>query len=144
MKKYLLYLDDVRIPTQPGWILVTNYDEFVDKVNEIGLANFNLISLDHDLGQSAMTEWFRATHHEKDNVIKYENISEKTGMDCAKFLVELSMDTNTPLPPIVVHSANNVGSENIMELINNYLNFCGLPMTCRRVSIEHTIYNGED
>ena len=40
-----IYLDDVRTPKlEPDvgeWIVVRNYDEFVEKVNEIGLENID-------------------------------------------------------------------------------------------------------
>ena len=52
-----IYLDDVRIPVDPSWIVVRSYDEFVQKINTIGLENIELISLDHDLGDTAMNEW---------------------------------------------------------------------------------------
>ena len=55
---YRIYLDDVRTPTGDNWIVVRNYDEFVNKVNEIGLENIDIISLDHDLGDTAMKEYF--------------------------------------------------------------------------------------
>jgi len=43
MKK--IYLDDVRTPIDKNdWVVVRNYDEFVDKINEIGLENIELIS----------------------------------------------------------------------------------------------------
>ena len=38
-----IYLDDVRTPTGDNWIVVRNYDEFVNKVNEIGLGNIDII-----------------------------------------------------------------------------------------------------
>ena len=62
MKKYI-YLDDVRTPVDKDWIVVRNYDEFVNKVTEIGLENIALISLDHDLGDSAMKEWYSNVYH---------------------------------------------------------------------------------
>jgi len=52
MKKRI-YLDDVRTPVEKDqWVVVRDYVEFVDKVNEIGLENISLISLDHDLGET--------------------------------------------------------------------------------------------
>ena len=91
-----------------------------------------VIMLDHDLGEKAMIAWENSI---ETNTIDYDNINEMTGYDCAKYLVEVSMDTKTPLPVIFVHSFNNVGSQNIVALINNYLHFCGLPETCKRVQI---------
>ena len=35
--KSKIYLDDVRTPIQSDWVVVRNYDEFVEKVDEIGL-----------------------------------------------------------------------------------------------------------
>ena len=43
MNKKYIYLDDVRIPNDPRWTVVKNYDEFVAKVTEIGLENIELI-----------------------------------------------------------------------------------------------------
>ena len=57
MQKKKIYLDDIRTPVDKRWTVVRNYDEFVDKVTEIGLENIEIISLDHDLGPSAMAEW---------------------------------------------------------------------------------------
>lgn len=138
MKKKFLYLDDVRVPKDDHWILVKDYDEFIAKVNEFGLDGFYTISLDHDLGMGAMREWYRAVEWDGDNEINYDNIQEKTGMDCAKFLVNLSMDTGIDLPLILVHSANNVGAENIISYINNYLKSQGKNQTCMRIEIAHT------
>jgi hypothetical protein len=76
----------------------------------------------------------------KDNYqLDYTNITEKTGYDCCKFLVSESMSKNIPLPQIYVHSANPIGSANMMGYINNYFMNCRLPQTCIRVSIQHTI-----
>jgi hypothetical protein len=50
-----------------------------------------------------------------------------------------SMTKSIPLPQIYVHSANPIGSANIMGYINNYFMNCRMPQTCVRVKIEHTI-----
>lgn len=90
-----LYLDDIRaVPT--GYFLVTSYDEFVSFLKEHGLPIF--ISFDHDLGE------------------------EKTGYDCAKFLVEYCLDHVETLPDYKVHSQNPVGKENIEKLLENFKN----------------------
>jgi len=137
IEKVRLYLDDVRTPLQDDWIVVRNYDEFVDKIHFHGLENIEVISLDHDLGDSAMFEYY---NNVKDNYqLDYTNITEKTGYDCCKFLVSESMTKNIPLPQIYVHSANPIGSANMMGYINNYFMNCRLPQTCIRVTIQHTI-----
>ncbi len=137
MDKIRIYLDDVRTPNQDTWVIARNYDEFVKIVNEIGLSSIDMISLDHDLGESAMKEYF--TNVSPNYKLDYNNISEKTGYDCAKFLVDKSIEDNVPLPLVYVHSANPIGSANIMGYINNYLKNCRLPQTCVRVRIEHTV-----
>ena len=141
MKQYI-YLDDVRTPTQgvgednQPWVIVRSYDEFVEKVNEIGLENIQAISLDHDLGDSAMKEWHNNVYH--NYKLDYDNITEKTGYDCAKWLVEQWMD-DKPVVTVMTHSANAIGSANIMGYINNYRHISRLPQNCVRVQIEHTV-----
>ena len=131
-----IYLDDVRTPVDETWVVVRNYDEFVNKITYYGLENIETISLDHDLGDTTMNEYHRNVKH--NYKLDYNNIVEKTGYDCCKFLVNWSMDNNIPLPQIYVHSANPIGSVNIMGYINNYLMNCNLPQTCVRVKIPHT------
>ena len=141
MKQYI-YLDDVRTPTQAvgddnqSWVVVRSYDEFVEKVNEIGLDNIQSISLDHDLGDTAVSEWKNNVYH--NYKLDYDNITEKTGYDCAKWLVEQWMD-DKPVVTVMTHSANAIGSANIMGYINNYRHISRLPQNCVRVQIEHTI-----
>ena len=139
MKKWI-WLDDTRIPIYylNLWIITTNYDEFVREVEKIGLQNIDLISLDHDLGDSAMEEFFKNTaiNHQ----INYNNIKEKTGYDAAKWLINYSLDKNIPLPEkVLTHSANPVGAANIMGIINNYLRSQGLPQTCVRTKWDYII-----
>jgi hypothetical protein len=136
-EKIHLYLDDVRKPTDDSWQVVTNYNQFISHVRLNGLENYEVISLDHDLGEEAMNEFYNnALPNYK---LNYDNINEKTGYDCAKWLVAESMTKKIPLPQIYVHSANPIGSANIMGYINNYLMSCKLPQTCIRIRVENTI-----
>jgi hypothetical protein len=137
MEKKRIYLDDVRTPVEENkWIVVRSYEEFVDKVNEIGLENIDIISLDHDLGDTAMAEWHRNVYQNYE--LNYDNIEEKTGYDVAKWLVNEWMD-GKPVVDVVVHSANAIGSGNIMGYINNYRHINRLPQNCVRVQIPHTV-----
>jgi hypothetical protein len=137
MKKYNIYLDDVRTPVDTdNWTVVRSYDEFVAKITEIGLENIGLISLDHDLGDSAMAEWHNNVYH--NYTLNYDNITEKTGMDCTKWLVEQWLD-GAPVVPVMVHSANAVGSANMMGYINNYRHIHRLPQNCERWVVPHTV-----
>ena len=134
MKK--IYLDDVRTPLEQDWVIVRSYEEFISKVNEIGLEDIELISLDHDLGDSAMSEWHKNVYH--NYKLDYDNITEKTGYDCAKWLVEQWLN-GRPYVKVYTHSANAIGSANIMGYVNNYCHIHKLPQTCVRVTIPHSI-----
>lgn len=137
-EKISLYLDDVRIPTDDSWQVVKDYTEFVSHIRLNGLENYEVISLDHDLGEQAMDEFYNNAL--PNYTLNYDNIvNEKTGLDCAKWLVAESMNKQIPLPQIYVHSANPIGSANIMGYINNYLMSCKLPQTCVRIRVDHTI-----
>jgi hypothetical protein len=86
--------------------------------------------------------------------LDYNNlVDEKTGYDCAKWLVDKFYSENPkwselgrevkrgkpfPFPKIYVHSANPIGSANIMGYINNFLMNEAQAQTCIRVMIEHT------
>ena len=138
IEKLRLYLDDVRTPIAEDWIIARNYDEFVAQIKLHTLGKFEVISLDHDLGETAMVEYY---NNVKENyIIDYSNIKEKTGYDAAKFLVAESMNSGIPLPQIYVHSANPIGSANILGYVNNYYKNCKLPQSCIQVNIQHTIY----
>ena len=138
-KKIWLYLDDVRIPTEGEWQVVRNYDEFVAHIKLNGLEKYEVISLDHDLGEGAMTEYY--TNVKPNYELDYNRIPEKTGMDCARYLVSEAMNKRIPLPTIYVHSANPIGAANIMGYVNNYFRNYKLPETCTKVNIAHTYTN---
>ena len=131
-----LYLDDVRIPKDERWEVVTSYDEFVNHIELNGIENYDCISLDHDLGEEAMREYY--SNVKPNGILDYDNIKEKTGYDCAKWLIQKSIKQNTPLPKIYCHSANPVGSENIINYVNSYLKNIGSKEVCELVKIEHT------
>lgn len=123
MKK-CLYLDDVRIPqNNPAdhepWIIIRNYDDFVNYIKENGIPG--LISFDHDLAD---------VHYEMDSDVwkdspEMAGFEEKTGYDCAKWLVEYCMDNDVNMCQFTVHSANPAGAENILGLLNNFRKKCG-------------------
>jgi len=137
MEKVRVYLDDIRTPIENDWIVCRDYNEFVNKVSEIGLENIYMMSLDHDLGETAIREYFKNVS--KNYILDYNNIHEKTGYDCAKWLVDQSMEKDIDLPLVLVHSANPIGSANIMGYINNYLKNKKLPQNCIRTKVPHTI-----
>lgn len=144
----------MRTPKDPNWIVVRNYEEFVDLVSKTGLENIETISLDHDLGPIAMSEYFNNVS--PNYVLDYNNlVEEKTGYDCAKWLIEhyyenyhvdeelISRNSKRKIgivfPRIYTHSANPIGSANIMGYVNNFLMNEAQPQDCVRVQIEHTV-----
>ncbi len=116
---YNLFLDDFRNPEVCfdytynqvyllGWTVVKNYDEFVKTVIEKGMPQ--MLSLDHDLCD---------IHYAKQP--PYDEDTEKTGYDCAKWLINYCMDNQLELPEtILIHSMNPVGSLNIKSLFDSY------------------------
>jgi len=147
-----LYLDDIRKPKTEGWTIIRNYSEFVHHITIFGIPDE--ISFDHDLGDSAIEEYY--SNVEKNNKLDYDHISEKTGYDCAKYVVEkfylenpdrenMKMGQKSTseirFPTITVHSANPIGAQNIIGYLNNFLKYEGQPENCVRVQIPHTIKN---
>lgn len=110
----LLWLDDKRNPFENNWLSVSpiehtdviwvkKYFEFVNWITENGLPDG--ICFDHDLSD---------IHCSK------STYKEKTGMDCAKWLVEYCLDNNLRLPPFKSHSSNTAGRQNIISILENY------------------------
>ena len=154
MEKAFIYLDDVRTPNEPKWIVVRDMIDFARVVGNIGLENVAVISLDHDLGPTAVHEYF--SNVSPNYVLDYGNIREHTGLDCAKWLVDefyrrnpewldlpredkRDEDTVFPFPKVFTHSANPIGSANIMGYINNFYMNEAQPQSCVRVNIDHTV-----
>lgn len=121
MKKYYIFLDDIRYPNDVTWVkipmhpyvIVRSYNNFVDYVNNKNyLPSF--ICYDHDLNDAHYGD---GLHGDKINYSKYV---EKTGYDCAKWMVEKCAALKMPHPPYVVHSMNPVGKQNIISYIELY------------------------
>jgi hypothetical protein len=127
----LLWLDDLRNPyldeekrlpkTKSNWNInwVLNYEQFVKWIELFGLPD--AISFDHDLAEEHYTpEYFWNDYEEskKFQDWKSKTYQEKTGMDCAKWLVHYCLNNNKGLPKIFIHSANPVGADNIKKVLN--------------------------
>ena len=121
---YYLMLDDIRsmsdvrkytkLPDVPNehWVVVRSYNEFVDTINTLGLPTF--VSFDHDLND------IHYGHGLQGDDIPYDSYKEKTGYDCAKWLVEYCMKKGVKHPPYMVHSMNPVGKQNIISYVESY------------------------
>jgi len=113
MKKYNLFLDDVRDPIEVYeytndkiyinsiWVIVRSYEEFVKYILENGIPQN--ISFDHDLG--------------------YHKIIEKNGYDAIKWLCDYILDNDTTIPINRYHTANPVGLVNMRTYFNNFIKY---------------------
>lgn len=106
--KTLLWVDDARNPFENDWlnfspigrscrvVWARSYQEIIDFLkNEWP----DTICLDHDLGE------------------------EKSGYDIAKYIVDRCINECRELPLFASQSANPVGRENILGLLNRYKKF---------------------
>lgn len=139
-KEILLWLDDYRDPfnkpdepahpylqmycpeyvgQQDKVVWVKNYVEFRDWIIENDLPKH--ISFDHDLADEHYTPEDRYDDYHL--WLSEQEFKEKTGMDCAKWLIDYCLDTNSQLPTWTVHSANPSGAENIRRLLQNFIKF---------------------
>lgn len=91
------YLDDEELYPNKEITQVYNYNQFVDWIEKNGIPDW--IFFDHDLGE------------------------EKTGMDCAKWLVEKLRKEKKKTPNYFIQSANPCGSANINSLLKCYNKF---------------------
>jgi hypothetical protein len=128
--KTLLWLDDYRNPMEGQWLVfspisredlevhwVKSYDQFVEWIEFEGLPD--AICFDHDLGlEVAIEARSKGMSKRKSRLLKQD---EKTGLDCAKWLVDYCIDNKLPLPLYNIQSANPVGKENIDKLLKNYI-----------------------
>lgn len=107
MKK--LFLDDVRQPKELGWDVVRTYDAFVKYLDDNGCPD--VVSFDHDLA----FEHYPFADPQPTEHIRYDHYKEKTGYDCAKWLIDWCRE-NKRFPRLcVVHSYNPAGAMNIFR-----------------------------
>ena len=114
------YVSNPKVYWEDGWDIVRNYGEFVEYIEKNGLPD--LISFDHDLADEHYNDLFSDENWVKDDSdidLKYGSYKEKTGLECAKWLVDYCIDNKIQIPHFGVHSANPVGAENIRGLLNN-------------------------
>lgn len=130
---YNLFLDDIRNPVEVctyikpvslqaffkdyEWVICRNYSEFTNYIIKNGIPN--VISFDHDLADEHYTPEEYWTGYESSRNYqedKYPHYTEKTGYDCAKWLIEYCMKNNTDIPKsILCHSMNPVGKDKILN-----------------------------
>lgn len=117
---YSLFLDGTReprevdwisLPHQNDWVIVRNFNEFVSAVEERGIPGH--VSFEHDLSPEhypkSSEDWLKP--------LDYSQFKEKTGMECAKWLVDYCKEKEEPFPSWSVHSQNPSGRKNILDLL---------------------------
>ena len=124
-----VFLDDIRdpyktkhvqLPVGP-WEVVRNYDDFVKAItnyfNETGnMVEF--VAFDHDLAEIHYHPSMMTNPDEYNKL--YKEFKEKTGLDCARWLIEFCREKNLDLPNYIVHSMNPVGKANIETEIRQF------------------------
>lgn len=127
-----IFLDDVRSPRDctaymykrigdrdsiylGDWMVVRNYDEFVDAVKD-NIDTITHVSFDHDLS----TDHYDPSMYDDDGSYNdlYTTFKEKTGYECAKWMKDFYSEKAMDLPTILVHSMNPVGVKNINGVFN--------------------------
>lgn len=132
-----IFLDDIRKPLNithalhngqweefPSiwvWTIVRSYNAFVKTITDNGLPT--VVSFDHDLSW----EHYPEDDLKMDAQIDYSQFKEKTGLDCAKWLVEYCDARELPLPEWYVHSFNPIGRMNIANYLTCYERFKETP-----------------
>lgn len=117
-----LFLDDERKPMDVTWVelplchwtIVRSYYEFTSMITKNGLPEH--ISFDHDLGEEA----YRHAFSNNLKSFNYTHVTEKTGYDCALWLVQYCLSARILLPKYYVHTMNPIGRENILKLFESY------------------------
>ena len=136
--KTLIWIDDLRNPFEKDWvdwlakgspieqpyetIWVKSYDEFIKWIMKNGLPDG--LCFDHDLGEDVAKE--RVASGMPKKKARMEKKMAKSGMDCAKWLVEYCLDHKLPLPRYNIQSSNPAGKDNINGLLvafNKNVNF---------------------
>jgi hypothetical protein len=126
-----LFLDDIRNPNdayehtkqimflQKKWEVVKNYNEFIKWITKNGLPE--LISFDHDLADIHYTSLRLLTNCEKPKEWQDAQVyTEKTGYDCAKWLIDYCLDNNLKCPKFYCHSMNPVGKNKINSILEQF------------------------
>ena len=119
---YNIFLDDIRVPEDVTWIKLTTveclivryYVEFRNTIVSKFIPTF--VTYDHDLSD----QHYQPIITLNQNDINYNKYREKTGYECAQFLVNQCMNKGIKHPRFAVHSMNPVGKKNIVSYINSY------------------------
>ena len=127
---YYLFLDDKRTPQEAysykrnpiyvsqEWVVVKNYDEFIEKISERHAMGQTpcAVSLDHDLA----TEHYALGAMSGFQRFDENAVSIPTGWHCLKWLLRHLESNDIKMPEIILHSMNAGGIVNMSALIDEY------------------------
>ena len=116
---YHLFLDDERQPRDVTWMelppydwtIARNYNQFIGWFLRTGIPA--TVSFDHDLAPEHYKDYLEGRPE-----IQYDRFLEKTGYDCALWMVKYCRFKQQPLPVCFVHTLNTLGRKNILEVLN--------------------------
>ncbi len=121
--EYNLFLDDSLSPKDIwgttknpdyavyNWVTVKDHESFITHIEENGIP-FR-VSFDHNLCDEHET-------HVGRRKIPYDAYTERTGYDCALWLIEYCIDNQILLPKWKVHAAAGSGRNNIESVLNKF------------------------
>lgn len=123
----LLWLDDIRDPasTEVDWlgmyspigqyeayvVWIKSYEEFVRFILSHGLPS--AICFDYDLSKAPNNKI-----SEQETIC--DKVETKTGLDCAKWLVEYCNEQGIDIPPYGIQTSNIEGKMKIDAILNQY------------------------
>jgi len=123
-----IFLDDIRQPKDVTWvelplvewIVVKNYNDFTRVISSFGVPT--RVTFDHDLADEHYQEYVWNNHPNNINKgkFRYDQMKERTGYDCAKWLVYYCIERGVSFPEYYVHTLNPIGKENIISYIENF------------------------
>ena len=112
------------LPNAKPWVLIRNYQEFVDYLENNPLPDF--ISFNHDLANEHTEDYLKQVMEQGYQEPRYQDYKEKTGLDCAMYLIEMIQAKSlTELPSTACHSPNPIGARNIVTCISGFQKHLG-------------------
>lgn len=98
------------------WLLAKSYKEFCFLLDNLGIPD--MVSLDHDLDETAMEECMLAIGQGRE--FNYAFVKEKTGLDCVKYLIKKCGEAGVKIPKYHIHTANPNGAANMLRELEQY------------------------
>jgi len=116
MMTIAVFLDDERNPPDvtwmsyppvDEWIIVRNYNEFVDLVDVLNIDEVEFFSFDHDIMDFA------------------PDGTERTGLSCMRYLADVILEHKLQIPDIFFHTQNPCGKANMESVLYSLYRVAG-------------------